>query len=97
MKGHAVPWYQPETAYEVFRRASNDLDIATGKISTLTAKDARTAYSTVGPPSSLGKRQKLPPMTKARCYLLSLSATCPLETEARLRQGLVTITDYVVT
>jgi carboxypeptidase C (cathepsin A) len=29
--GHEVPAYQPETAYEIFRRAMFNLDIASGE------------------------------------------------------------------
>jgi len=32
--GHAIPAYQPETAYKVFTRALFNLDIATGTVST---------------------------------------------------------------
>lgn len=32
--GHAIPAYQPETAYRVFTRALFNLDIATGNVST---------------------------------------------------------------
>lgn len=32
--GHAIPSYQPETAYRVFTRALFNLDIATGRVST---------------------------------------------------------------
>lgn len=32
--GHAIPAYQPETAYRVFTRALFNLDIATGRVST---------------------------------------------------------------
>lgn len=32
--GHAIPSYQPETAYKIFTRALFNLDIATGTVST---------------------------------------------------------------
>ena len=92
-----MPWYQPETAYEIFRRVTGDLDVATGAVSTKEAKSARTAYSSVGPADAFGVRHKLPPMPQVRCYLLSLPATCPSSVEARLKRGEAIVKDYIVT
>jgi len=44
--GHAIPSYQPETAYKVFTRALFNLDIATGTQST--AGSIEAAYKSTG-------------------------------------------------
>jgi hypothetical protein len=44
--GHAIPSYQPETAYKVFTRALFNLDIATGTQST--AGSIEAAYKSAG-------------------------------------------------
>jgi hypothetical protein len=93
--GHAVPFYQPETAYEIFRRVTNNVDIATGKVALSGAN--KLEYSSQGASNALGNRQKLPPMPVPRCYLLSMSSTCSNSEEERIRSGRATIRDYIVT
>ncbi|KAH9874888.1 hypothetical protein J1614_004375, partial [Plenodomus biglobosus] len=44
--GHAIPAYQPETAYRIFTRALFNLDIATGTLST--AGSGAAAYTSTG-------------------------------------------------
>jgi hypothetical protein len=86
-----VPWFQPETAYEIFRRVTNGLDVATGK----TAVSGE--YSSRGAADAMVSRGALPAMPKPQCYLLSLTATCPKDVEQKLRRGQGRIRDYVVT
>ncbi|KAF2664858.1 putative carboxypeptidase S1 [Microthyrium microscopicum] len=93
--GHSVPWYQPQTAYEVFRRATSNLDIATGTVPTAKSGGGST-YSSRGAPNALGVSHVLPPMPKPTCYLLMLQATCPSGIEAKLRLGQALIKDYIV-
>ena len=93
--GHAVPLFQPETTYEIFRRVINNRDIATGKV-TLDGAN-KMEYSSKGPANALGYRQKLPPMPKTICYLLSMITTCSTAEEQRIRTGQARIRDYIVT
>jgi hypothetical protein len=88
-----VPWYQPETAYEIFRRVTNGLDVATGK----TAVSATSGYSSRGPPNAMVSKGALPAMPKPQCYLLALTPTCPRDIEQKLRRGQGQIRDYIVT
>ena len=53
--GHSVSAYQPETVYQIFMRATFDRDIATGKQSILGQN-----YSSLGPASTWGHKDKLP-------------------------------------
>jgi hypothetical protein len=92
--GHAVPYYQPETAYEVFRRVTNDLDIPTGK--RLNLFQSGSAYTTEGPKDTWGWKHVLPAMPQPECYLLNLAATCQPAVERALRNGRARIDNYVV-
>jgi hypothetical protein len=92
--GHAVPYYQPETAWEVFRRVTSNLDIATGRV-IINSKER--VYSSKGPASALGYKQKLPPMPKTICYLLSMVATCSDAEEESIRGGKAVIQNYIIT
>ncbi|KAH0563033.1 hypothetical protein GP486_002407 [Trichoglossum hirsutum] len=69
--GHEVPSYQPETAYEIFRRAIFGKDIATGEVSI--SEDCE--YSSQGPSSTWQVKNAIPPDPKPTCYILDPS-TC---------------------
>ncbi|KAF6812405.1 Carboxypeptidase S1-like protein [Colletotrichum plurivorum] len=89
--GHAVPSYQPETAYRIFNRALSNRDIATGKVDTA----ANATYRTEGPPDTLAIRSEIPPQYEDYCYILSIG-TCTDEQVAALRNGTTVVRDYVV-
>jgi carboxypeptidase D len=89
--GHAVPWYQPETAYEIFRRVTGGLDVATGRAA------ASATYASAGATNALVSSGPLPAMPAPQCYLLALTPTCPREIEQKLRRGQGRIRDYIVT
>ncbi|KAK1993374.1 serine carboxypeptidase [Colletotrichum falcatum] len=89
--GHAVPAYQPETAYRIFNRALFNRDIATGGVDT-----ARNhTYSTRGPPDTFGIRNELPPQYDDFCYVLDTS-TCSAEQVAALRDGTAVVENYIM-
>ncbi|KAG9239059.1 Alpha/Beta hydrolase protein [Amylocarpus encephaloides] len=67
--GHAVPSYQPETAFEVFARIMTGTSISTGE------KINLGAYNTTGPLNATGTAE-LPASPSATCYLRAISATC---------------------
>lgn len=72
--GHEVPWYQPETAYKIFMRALNNLDIATGT-QHVTAEDG-TLYSSFGTSDTWHIKNEDPPEPLQFCYVLDLDDRC---------------------
>lgn len=97
--GHEVPAYQPQTAYEIFRRAMNNLDIATGTKSTVeqgSAPNTNLFYSTTGDRDTFGVRMKAPPPPAPTCYILSLGTTCTDEQIESVIDGSAMIENYVL-
>ncbi|KAK1574423.1 serine carboxypeptidase [Colletotrichum navitas] len=89
--GHAVPAYQPESAYRVFNRALSNRDIATGSVDTA----RNQTYSTQGPADTFGIRSEAPPQYEDFCYVLDTS-TCSPEQVAALRAGTAVIENYIM-
>ncbi|ROT36136.1 carboxypeptidase S1 [Sodiomyces alkalinus F11] len=89
--GHAVPAYQPETAYRIFNRALFDRDIATGRVDTAANPD----YATEGPEDTFHIRSEMPEQYEDYCYILSPS-TYGAAQIAALRDGSAVIKDYVM-
>lgn len=92
--GHEVPAYQPETAYEIFRRAMNNLDIATGNRSTLSS--GPDVYASSGMADTFGLKQVAPPPAEPTCYILSLGSTCTPDQRRAVINGSAIIKDYMV-
>ncbi|KAF2435542.1 alpha/beta-hydrolase [Tothia fuscella] len=92
--GHEVPAYQPETAYEIFRRSMNNLDIATGKVSTF--QSGSDVYTSTGTKDTLDIRQAPPPEPEPTCCILRLSSTCTEEMIQAVKNGSAVIKDYIV-
>ncbi|KAK3306266.1 Alpha/Beta hydrolase protein [Chaetomium strumarium] len=89
-----APWYQPETAYQIFRRVMFNKDVATGGIST--AKCRGKVYSTTGPGDVSGILNELPSHPEPECYLWDIFQTCtPLQTEM-LRNGTAVLKDFIM-
>lgn len=89
--GHAVPAYQPETAYRIFNRALFNLDIATGTIDTTT----NTTYGTTGPSDISNIKSDIPAQYADFCYILDPS-TCSDEQIDALRDGTAVIENYIM-
>ncbi|KAF2837047.1 alpha/beta-hydrolase [Patellaria atrata CBS 101060] len=70
--GHEVPYYAPQTAYEIFNRVLFNRDIATGTIDTA----ANSTYHTEGPADTWGFTDEPPEQPPGLCYVLDLEATC---------------------
>jgi carboxypeptidase C (cathepsin A) len=87
--GHEVPSYQPEAAYEIFRRATLGLDVPTG----LTVVD--DGYATEGPGSTWHIKNVPPEMPKPRCYILKPGSCLP-EVWDRFVAGAAVVKDYFV-
>ncbi|KAK6208507.1 carboxypeptidase s1 [Colletotrichum tabaci] len=89
--GHAVPSYQPESAYRIFNRALFNRDIATGRVDTA----ADPTYGTQGPVDTFGIKSEVPPQYEDFCYVLDPS-TCSREQVSALRAGTAVIKDYIM-
>ncbi|EED18222.1 carboxypeptidase S1, putative [Talaromyces stipitatus ATCC 10500] len=90
--GHEVPAYQPETSFAIFNRSLSNLDIATGRISTV----ANATYGTEGPSSTWDVKNEVPPMPEPTCYVLALGATCTDDEINAIANGTALIEDYIL-
>jgi hypothetical protein len=90
--GHAVGAFQPETVSQIFDRVMFDKDVATGDIDTL----GDSSYSSTGPDSSFGIKNKLPPSPKNECYLWSAATTCTEEELMALANGTAVVKDFIL-
>jgi Serine carboxypeptidase len=89
--GHEVPAYQPQTAYEIFRRVMNNLDVATGSVSTV---GSDTVYVSQGPADTWAIKNKVPTPPPAECYILS-PATCTDDQLTALENGTAQVHNYI--
>jgi hypothetical protein len=96
--GHEVPAYQPETAYEIFRRTMNNLDIATGQTSLAGAAAAGGSgtYATTGQMDTWAVKNAVPPAPQPTCYTLSLSTTCSTDQIQGVLNGSAVVRNWVV-
>jgi carboxypeptidase C (cathepsin A) len=67
--GHAIPAYQPETAFEIFARIMSGTSVSTGEIIN------PSLYNTTGPLNAI-YTQTLPDSPANTCYLRNIGATC---------------------
>jgi carboxypeptidase C (cathepsin A) len=87
--GHEVPSYQPEAAYEIFRRAMFGLDIPTGLV------EVTDDLVTDGPTDVWHIKNEPPQKPEPRCYILR-PISCLPEIWERFKAGNVTVKDYYV-
>ncbi|AEO67394.1 uncharacterized protein THITE_2144774 [Thermothielavioides terrestris NRRL 8126] len=92
--GHAVPWFQPETTYQIFRRVLFNTDVATGTVST-TGSHGRV-YSSQGPSSVADVTNAVPTQPAAECYLWDVIETCTAAQAEMLRNGTAVLKDYIM-
>jgi hypothetical protein len=88
--GHQVPFYAPQTSYDIFYRTMFGKDVATGKVA------ASTTYSTTGPSSSFHIKNVLPTSPPPICYLWFAPDTCTAEQLEWLADGTAIIKDFVL-
>jgi carboxypeptidase C (cathepsin A) len=88
--GHEVPAYQPDAALAIFHRATNDLDIPTGRVNT-----ARQAIGTRGPASTFHIKNLVPVSPPPVCYILD-SSSCPDNIWASVLDGTAIVKDNIV-
>ncbi|KAK7959323.1 carboxypeptidase S1 [Apiospora aurea] len=91
--GHEVPWYQPETAYEIFRRVMFNKDVATGSKST---QGCKTPYGTMGPADISGVKNKLPEPHKPECYFWDIMETCMPDQVKIIKSGKAIFKDFIM-
>lgn len=90
--GHAVPAYQPETAYEIFMRAMTNRDIATGNISTV----EDDTYSTTGTSSSFQIKNEVPDSPAPTCYVRAFRSSCTEDQQAAVLNGTALVRNWIL-
>ena len=78
--GHAVPIYQPETAFTVFTRIIQGAAVSTGKQIDL------SAYGTIGPQSST-KTNKAGSSQDSVCWIRNIPDTCTPDERTQILAG----------
>lgn len=85
-----MPWYQPETAFQIFNRVMFDKDVATGEVA------ISDEYASSGPASVEGITNEVSPSHERYCYLWDMLETCLLDEYAIVMSGSAIIKDYVL-
>ncbi|RDA84604.1 hypothetical protein CP532_6027 [Ophiocordyceps camponoti-leonardi (nom. inval.)] len=78
--GHSVPWYQPETAFQVFARILRGLSVSMGRPMN------PSTYGTTGKPNST-RTDKAPEAPSPTCFVRIFGATCDEEAAMLARSG----------
>jgi hypothetical protein len=86
-----VPYYQPETANQIFNRVMFNTDVSTGNASCV-----QDEYATKGPRSAWSKSELPKEQGTAKCYVWDVLETCTKEEEAVLRSGNAVVKDWVL-
>ncbi|KAE9380409.1 putative carboxypeptidase S1 [Stipitochalara longipes BDJ] len=89
---HGVPYYQPETAFQIFNRAMKHTDIPTGSAPLSPWGD----YSTYGPDSSFSTKNQMPVDPEKICYVYAALTTCSIAEMEALGAGTAVVKDWVV-
>jgi hypothetical protein len=87
-----VPFYQPETAYQIFNRVMFNRDVATGK------ELITSNYATTGP-SEAWTPSRLPSVAEIgipQCYLWDVLETCTPAQGAILLSGKAIVEEYIL-
>jgi hypothetical protein len=87
-----VSYTQPETTYQIFTRATFNLDVATGKVSTT----AGSGYSSTGPSSSFGIKNILPLPPAPECSIWDVVGSCSDGQTEALMNGAAVIEGFIV-
>ncbi|KAH8659941.1 Alpha/Beta hydrolase protein, partial [Xylariales sp. PMI_506] len=102
--GHEVPYYQPETAYQIFNRVMFDLDVATGTLATNVSSSSDDGsdgaiYSTTGSSSAITLGTKNTPVSfeaQAQCYFWDILETCTPSEKAIFSNGSAITEDWIL-
>ena len=87
-----VSYTQPETTYQIFTRATFNLDVATGKVRTTPG----SGYSSTGPSSSFGIKNILPPPPAPECSIWDVVGSCSTDQTEALMNRTAVIEDFIV-
>lgn len=87
--GHETPYYQPETAYQIFNRVMFNTDVARGK-------NSAVGYSTSGASSAFTKSEVPFQRRLAPCYLWDVLETCTRVQKQILGNGTAIVEDFVL-
>lgn len=79
--GHFVPYYQPETAFQIFARIILGHDLSTGQ--TINS----TTFRTPGDPSPSPHTNAVPATPKQTCWVRSWNASCSTDDTAAMLSG----------
>ncbi|KAK3312080.1 Alpha/Beta hydrolase protein [Apodospora peruviana] len=96
--GHSVPYYQPETAYQIFKRSMFGMDIATGK-EVVNDKYATTGLKTAFALDTKAAPELLPPAGQEAvrdCYLWDVLETCDGVQKQFIANGTAITKDYIL-
>lgn len=88
--GHTVPNSQPAAAYDIFHRAMQRRDIATGEI------PVTGDYQTGGSWNTTGTRMPVEAAPEPTCFLRSMSSTCAENQIEAFREGRAVVRGGVV-
>jgi carboxypeptidase C (cathepsin A) len=88
--GHEVPYYQPETAYQIFNRVMFNQDVATGSM------DVGGGYKTEGRESAWCESVLQEEKDEAMCYVWDVLETCTSEEKKILASGESVTRDFVL-
>lgn len=84
-----VPYYQPETAYQIFNRVMFNQDVATGT-------QQAAGYSSNGSNSAYTKSEMPPPEEQPQCYLWDILETCTSEQKNILKNGTAVVENFIL-
>lgn len=87
--GHEAPFYQPETAYQIFNRVMFNKDVATGQ-------NPAANYSSCGSSSAWTESVLYPDEEPVQCYLWDVFETCTKAETAVLRSGTAVVKDFIL-
>lgn len=85
-----MPYYQPETAYQIFNRVMFGQDVATGQ----TTVDS--AYRTTGSSTAVTTDVLIPYDTQVDCYLWDVLETCTSVQADMLGNGSAITRDFIM-
>ncbi|KAF2685461.1 alpha/beta-hydrolase [Lentithecium fluviatile CBS 122367] len=88
--GHEVPYYQPETAYQIFNRVMFNQDVASGTV------DITDGYSSEGVDSAWTQDELQIEEEVASCYVWDIFETCTPEQGKILASGREITKDFVL-
>jgi carboxypeptidase C (cathepsin A) len=87
--GHEVPYYQPETALQIFNRVMLGADVATGTASA-------SGYVSEGLASAWSESEVAGPGEEAECYVWDILETCTPAQVAVLASGKAITKDFIL-